>query len=128
MIGIENILFTLVLRTQGSPYEGWFSGFGPSISLGDSPANTVVQYLNGALVFITLLAVAFLIYGGVLYITAGGDESKLKKAQATVTYTIIGLVVAFLAGFIVRFVLKQMGVSQPNNSPNLGNYDRDMGP
>ena len=110
---IDKVLFVSVLKAQGSPYEGWFSGFGPSISFVDSPTNTALQYLNGALVFITLLAVAFLIYGGVLYITAGGDEAKLKKAQATVTYTLIGLVVAFMAGFIIRFVLKQLGVSQP---------------
>ncbi len=102
----------MMFAVDGNPYNGWFNGFGPSLSWGDSPISTFVRYLNGALVLVTLLAVAFLIYGGVLYITAGGDETKLKKAQTTVTYTLIGLIVAFLAGVIVRFVLKEIGADQ----------------
>ncbi len=50
------------------------------------------------------LAVIALIIGGYQYMTAYGDEEKHKAAQKTITYAIIGLVIAITAFGIVKII------------------------
>lgn len=50
------------------------------------------------------LAVIALIIGGYQYLTAYGNEEKLKNAQKTITYAIIGLVLAIMAFGIVQII------------------------
>lgn len=52
-------------------------------------------------------AVVMIIYSGFKFITAGGDASKVSSAQQTITYALVGLVIAALAQVIVRFVLDE---------------------
>lgn len=51
------------------------------------------------------LAVLFVIIGGIRYMTSNGDPGKVKGAKDTITYAIIGLIVAITARLIVGFVL-----------------------
>lgn len=53
----------------------------------------------------TVLALFFLIYAGFLYVTAGGNETKLKAAHATFLATLIG--VAIILGAKAISVLLQ---------------------
>jgi len=50
------------------------------------------------------ISVAVLIYAGYLYITAYGDSDKHAKAQKTITYALIGLVVSITAYGIVTII------------------------
>ena len=52
------------------------------------------------------LAVIALIIGGYQYMTAYGDEEKHKNAQKTITFAIIGLVLAITAFGIVSIITK----------------------
>jgi heme/copper-type cytochrome/quinol oxidase subunit 2 len=72
------------------------------------PKQAIKDFLGASLTIITLLAVGMLIYSGVLFATAAGDDSKIQKAQKTATYAIVGLAVAFLAGLIVRYILQNV--------------------
>lgn len=56
------------------------------------------------LVFIFILALIFIIISGIKWITAGGDKTKVQSARGTLTYAIIGLILALLSFFIVNFV------------------------
>ena len=50
------------------------------------------------------LAVIALIFGGYQYMTAYGDEEKHKIAQKTITYALIGLILAITAFGIVQII------------------------
>lgn len=52
----------------------------------------------------SLVAVIFIIYGSILFITSSGDSNKVKKAKDTITYAVIGLIIVGLAEAIVLFV------------------------
>lgn len=65
----------------------------------------VVSILNTAYAFAGLIAVGFIIYGGITYTTSTGDPTKVKKASSMLLYSIIGLVVVLLAAAITNFVL-----------------------
>lgn len=58
----------------------------------------------------TLLALFFLIYGGIRWITSGGSKEGIDAARKTITYAIIGLVISFLAFFIINTIGNFFGV------------------
>lgn len=61
----------------------------------------VINYFLGVL---GLVAVAFLIYAGILMVTAGGEEDNIGKAKKIITYAAIGIVIIVLSYTIVQFV------------------------
>ena len=65
----------------------------------------VVDILNFALGLVGLAAVVVLIWGGIQYMTAGGDETKVESATKTITNALIGLAIVILSGLIVNFVI-----------------------
>lgn len=74
----------------------------------DTLPNTLLAIINFALGILGLVAVVFIIMGGVTYITSSGDAAKLTKAKNTILYAVIGLVVSLLAFAIVNFVLNNI--------------------
>ncbi len=51
-----------------------------------------------------IVSVAFVVYGGIMYVTSAGDTGKLKKAKDMIVYALIGLVIVALAQAITAFV------------------------
>jgi amino acid transporter len=68
-------------------------------------ANLVSKWV-GALAGI--IAFFYLLYSGILYLTAGGNAEQAKKAQQGILNAIIGLVIIFLAYVIVSAVVGQL--------------------
>lgn len=68
------------------------------------------------LIVIAIIALFFLIYGGLRWVTSGGDKAKVDEARKTVIAAIIGLVIAFLSFFILSVVLGFFGLSLSNLS------------
>ena len=71
-----------------------------------SLAGTMVTYILG---IISIVAVLYLIYGGIQYITAGGDADKASKGRVTITNAIIGIVIILAAFAIYKFSVKLGG-------------------
>jgi len=55
--------------------------------------------------FVAMIAVLMLIWGGINYLTSAGDEDKAKTGKKTISYAIIGLVVAGIAYAIVNVII-----------------------
>lgn len=79
----------------------------------EEEANTKNTSIAGAIILrainiLTLLigtfAFVMIMYGGFMMVTAGGEESQVEKAKGILTQSIFGVVLAFLAYFIVAFV------------------------
>ena len=80
------------------------SGYGSSTTLPDA----VTSILSAIIVVCGLVSVAFIIVGGVKYITSSGDAGKAKEARTTILYACIGLIICALAFAIVNFVIKSI--------------------
>lgn len=65
----------------------------------------VSQILNIVVVIGALLVFIYLIWGGIEWISAGGDKSKIEKARNRITQSVLGLVV--LAAMLALFALLQ---------------------
>jgi amino acid transporter len=63
-----------------------------------------VRATNIILIVIAALAVIFLVYGAIQYVTSRGDTQAAEKARNTITYAIIGIIIAILAYAIVNVV------------------------
>ena len=72
------------------------------------------------LILAVIIAVFFLIFGGIKWIISGGDKAAVEGARNTIVAAIIGLVIAFLAFLIINVIGKIFGVSLGNlQLPNI---------
>lgn len=70
--------------------------------------NANILVVTNILVFIIgVAAVIMIIIGAIKYTTANGDQSAITSAKNTIIYSIVGLILAIMAGGIVNFVLNQ---------------------
>ncbi len=82
--------------------------YGSTFGLGTADLeSTVVNIIQWVLGFLGLIAVIFILYGGFLWLTSGGNEDKIAKAKKTITAAVVGLIVVLLAWAIVIFVVGQ---------------------
>ncbi len=75
-------------------------------------SGNLISFLRSALNLVislsALIAVGILVYSGIQYILAAGDEGKVEKATKGITYAVVGLVVCFISVLIVNFVLTNL--------------------
>ena len=75
------------------------------------------------LVFViaVIAALFYLIYGGFRWLISTGDKSKVAEAREHIIAAIIGLVVIFLAYFIINLLLQffNIGTLSNLNIPNV---------
>ena len=64
----------------------------------------IMNVTNWILGFVAIIATLVVIYGGVLYLTATGNEEAVEKAKKTMSYGVIGIVICGLAYAIVIVV------------------------
>lgn len=71
----------------------------------DSVIKPIIDFL---LYIVAIIAVIVIIVSGIKYLTSSGDTSKVASAKNTLTYAIVGLVVAIFAYSIVQFVYSKI--------------------
>ncbi len=59
---------------------------------------------------IAVLAVLMIVISGIMYMTSLGDPARASKAKDTLTYAVIGLIIALLAWVIVKSIAVAFGV------------------
>ena len=72
------------------------------------PYAAVTKVITQLLTLVTIVAVAYCLWAGFQIMTAGGDEEKVKSGRKTIINVPIGIVVMWLAYFIVKFVLQAL--------------------
>ena len=65
----------------------------------------VANATNWLLGFVSMLAVLMIIWGGINYLTAAGDEEKARTAKKIITYGLTGVVIAGLAYAMVTVIV-----------------------
>ncbi|MFA6992923.1 MAG: pilin, partial [Candidatus Gracilibacteria bacterium] len=69
----------------------------------------ILRVVNYALGFLGLLAVLMVIYGGVLYVTSGGQSEQADKGKKNILYATIGLIIVMGSFALVNTVIKAGG-------------------
>ena len=86
-----------------SPEDGWGYENPPENVPTDIEA-AIMNLTNYILGFIGIIATLVIIWGGVQYLTAGGNEDTVANAKKTIAAGVIGMVIAGLAYAMVIVV------------------------
>jgi type IV secretory pathway VirB2 component (pilin) len=84
-------------------------GYDPSLTQETNLRDYVVNVVNFILGFLGLVAVIMIIYGGFMYVTAGGQEEQTTKGKKSIMYAIIGIVVILISFALVNTVIRGLG-------------------
>lgn len=68
---------------------------------------------NWIFAFALLLAVIMIIWGGVSYMTAGGDEEKIGTAKKRVIWGLVGVAIILAAWGLIYLVGNILGITVP---------------
>lgn len=79
-----------------------------STSSGDIPL-ILLAVIDDLLRIAGLIAVIFVIYGGVMYATSQGNPDQASKAQSTILNAVAGLAIAIVAVAFVTFIGNRIG-------------------
>lgn len=80
---------------------------GGTLTLGSADLKqTVLNIITFVLGLLGLIAVIMILYGGFIWLTAGGNEDKVDTAKKIISSAAVGLVVILISWAIVNFVVK----------------------
>ncbi|MDD4610731.1 MAG: pilin [Patescibacteria group bacterium] len=99
------------LKSQLSPIEeGQTSKFieASGFSLGNTVEVTISTVIKIFLGFLGIIFIVLILYAGFNWMTARGDEEKVKKAQETIQKAVIGLIIIVSAYAITYFVFTNL--------------------
>lgn len=68
---------------------------------------TIKRVIQLFQLIVGLISVFMIIFGGLKYITSGGNDGAVKGAKNTILYAVIGLVIVAIAQAVVQFVLNR---------------------
>ena len=77
----------------------------------DKLPGTVVNIINAIIAVSSIVAIVFVIVGGISYMTSNGDPGKIEKAKKTILYSVIGLVICALTFAIVNWTIDTISKS-----------------
>lgn len=114
-LSIQSVLATAGTGSEtagtGSETAGTGGGAGSvplhnPIAGGDNPdINLIIgKAINGVLGIVGSLALVMVIYGGLTWMLAAGNQTRVQKGRDILIWAVVGLVVIFSAYAIVRFI------------------------
>jgi len=76
-----------------------------------SPTVTIGNIIKGLLGLAGTLTIIMMVYGGLLLMTASGNEKTIGKAKQIIVWTAIGLVIIFSSYAILTFIFTNLKLS-----------------
>jgi hypothetical protein len=73
--------------------------------------NAITNVLNLVFFFALILVLIYLVWGGIQWITAGGDKQGTEAARGKITGAIVGIIIVSVAFAIYRLLLVFVGAS-----------------
>jgi len=70
----------------------------------------IVSIINWLLAIIGSIVLLFIIIGGIMYMTAAGNEEQIKRAKRILFYTILGFAVVLISYSLIQEIKKILGI------------------
>ena len=93
-----------IAKTNVDPGQGFATDFGKLLN----------AVLSIVMVIAALMVFLYLIWGGIEWITSGGDKGKTESARNKITSAVIGLIVVAASYAILTLVLNFLGFADLN--------------
>lgn len=72
--------------------------------------NTLINVAELIFGIVGSLTLFMFMYGGFVWVTSGGSDERITKGKTILKNAVLGLLVVFLAGAIIKFALAALGV------------------
>lgn len=95
--------------SNGNPVQSQLCGL-----KGENTGAIMRNIIVAVLVIAAVISLFFLIFGGIKWILSGGDKAKVTEARGTIVAALVGLIITFLAYFILSIVLGLFGLDFSN--------------
>ncbi len=108
---LKSILLSFLTLILASPVfaKGWNDGAGEAYPPTISGIGTILDKVMDIIFPVAgVVCVIFIIIGGYMWIASAGDPSKVKQAQGTLTWAIIGLIFVLVSTLIVRTIVNAL--------------------
>lgn len=93
------------------------TGYSTDLTLPEFIGNMIRTLLTATGIIFLIITV----YAGILYMTAQGDESKVKKGKSMLTSAIIGLIIVVgayaIADYVIKALIKSTGATDTEVTP-----------
>ncbi len=111
--GAAIALFPYQVMAADNPYTQGQKDVAAIAGAAKVNANTSLQTMIGSIInvalgFLGIIFLVLMLYAGFLWMTAQGDEGKVKKAREMITQAIIGIIIITAAFAISNFVLTSL--------------------
>jgi len=77
----------------------------------NSVAELVGNIIRGVLGIVGALALFYLVWGGILWMTSGGNSDKVKKGKDSIVWAIFGMAIIFFSYAVISFVVESLSVN-----------------
>ena len=103
------VSFLAVPAMVGAQSDVFGLSYGEATGLGQQdPRETAANIIRAALGVLGIVAVVIVLWGGVLWMTAGGSEERVGKAKKILFAGLIGLIIILSAFALTQFVVNQL--------------------
>lgn len=103
----------LAQGTQPGPEDGSYglnkAAQNADYSTSDNVYSIVNATVNGLLALTAFIFFGLMLYSGIRWMTARGNEEMVAKAKGTMESTLIGLIVVALAYALTNFIFSKLG-------------------
>jgi len=99
-------------KSAKDPLDSFASSSGYNIRSANSPFTVYTAITTIIQTILSIIGIIFLlltVYGGILWMTAEGEEERVKKAQKIIRSAITGLIVVVSAYAISFFIVSALG-------------------
>src|SRR5688572_5421507 len=111
---VATMALPFVANAQGAlaNLQGSLNSTAGSAGLTSKPLPQLVgSFIAAALGLLGVILVVLVIYAGFIWMTAQGNDEKIKKAKGMITSAIIGMIIIFAAYAITNFVVGALSTS-----------------
>ncbi|HTM68498.1 MAG TPA: hypothetical protein VL426_04305 [Candidatus Binatia bacterium] len=92
--------------------KGSLNSTAGSAGLTSKPLPQLVgSFIAAALGLLGVVLVVLVVYAGFIWMTAQGNEEKIKKAKGMITSAVVGMIIIFAAYAITNFVVDALSTS-----------------
>ncbi len=126
-LSLTSLITPLAVSAQTKPWSGvCVSETDPDVATIQGLQCLLANVLSIFLTTLGLVGFVMLIVGSMRWLLSGGSSQNVDKARKTMTYALVGLVVALMSFIILRLIAQFTGVNTimnftiPDSSKNWG--------
>lgn len=97
-----------MMACAGTNYLDEFRGAAGYDGSSDSLVEIIGKAIGVILAFLGIILILYIIFAGWMWMSAGGDEAKVKKAKTMLQQAVIGMIIIFAAYAITTFVIENL--------------------